>query len=98
MQTGVFHHGHNFGNLNISPYLVPGDPESGVVPLVSTEAPGNYGEADNRLQAYCFRMCLTKTPENRVQIERPENYDPPQFELLARVMDAGGRETAYNFV
>jgi len=97
VQTGVFHHGHNFGNLNISPYVVPGDPESGVVPLVSSEVPGEYGAADNRLQAYCFRMCLTKTPENRVPIERPENYDPAEFELLARVLDAGWRETFSKF-
>ncbi len=97
VQTGVFHHGHNFGNLNISPYIIPGDPASGVLPYVSTEDPGKYGEADQRLQAYCFRMCLTKTPGNRIPFEQPENYDPTKFELLARVLQAGWNETFDKF-
>lgn len=97
VQTGVFHHGHNFGNMNISPYLVSGAPESGVLPLVSTKPPGEKGEADHRLQAYCYRMCLTKTAENRVPIERPESYDSTQFELLARVLATGWNETFAKF-
>jgi len=97
IQTGVFHHGHNFGNMNISPYVVPEDPASGVLPLVSTEPPGKKGEDDHRLQAYCYRMCLTKLPENSIPFVRPENYDSTQFELLVRVLDNGWRETFNKF-
>lgn len=97
VQTGVFHHGHNFGELNISPYIIAGDASSGVLPLVSTEPPGTKGESDHRLQAFCYRMCLTKTPANRVAIDRPENYDPAKFELLARVLDKGWDETFDKF-
>ncbi len=45
MQTGVLHHRHHFGALKepISPYVVPGDPKSGVLPRISTEPPGEYG-------------------------------------------------------
>jgi lysophospholipase L1-like esterase len=98
VQTGVLHHGHHFGNLApISPYVVPGDPTSGVLPRISTDHPGEYGAADHRIQAYCFRMCLTDHPENRVTFPKPEGYDPQQYELLLRVFDAGWRDTFNKF-
>ena len=45
VQTGVLHHRHHFGVLPqpISPYVVPGDPASGVLPRISTAPPGEYG-------------------------------------------------------
>ncbi|WP_319502072.1 FAD-dependent oxidoreductase [uncultured Draconibacterium sp.] len=97
IQTGVLHHGHHFGSMNISPYVVPGDPTSGVLPRISTDDPGEKGDGDERIQAYCFRMCLTKVPDNRVPIEQPDNYDPAQYELLVRVLTHGWRETFNKF-
>ena len=57
VQTGVLHHRHHFGVLSakISPYVVPGDPKSGLLPRVSAAPPGDYGQADKRIQAYCYR-------------------------------------------
>jgi hypothetical protein len=94
IQTGVLHHGHHFGVLKkpISPYVVPGDPSSGLLPRISAEPPGNFGDADKRVQAYCFRMCLTNDPKNRVPFPKPEGYDANQYELLVRVLEAGWRE------
>ena len=97
VQLGVLHHGHHFGNLQISAYAIPGEPTSGVLPRVSTEPPGKRGEADNRLQAYCFRMCLTTTENNKIAVERPANYDSTQYELLVRVLDKGWNETFQKF-
>ncbi len=96
VQTGVLHHAHHFKN-DISPYIIPGDPGSGVLPRISTEDPGEYCEGDGRIQAYCFRMCLTKVPENRVEITRPDDYDSTQYELLARIFDAGWRDLFNKF-
>jgi hypothetical protein len=95
VQTGVLHHRHHFGAVSkpISPYVVPGDPSSGVLPRISTQPPGEYGKGDKKVQAYCFRMCLTQVPENRVPFAKPEGYDPKQYELLLRVFEAGWRET-----
>ena len=81
----------------ISPYLIPGDPKSGVLARVSTEPPGEYGDGDRRVQAYCFRMCLTDHPGNRLPFPKPANYDPRQYELLLRVFQAGWRETFDKF-
>ncbi len=97
VQTGVFHHGHHFGNLNISPYVRPGDPSSGVLPRISTQPPGVNGEGDRKVQAYCFRTCLTNVPANRVPFEKPAGYDPAQYELAVRVLNAGWRETFDKF-
>ncbi len=99
VQTGVLHHRHHFGAVKtaISPYVVPGDPKSGVLARISTAPPGNYGEADNKIQAYCFRMCLTKVPENRVPFAKPAGYDPKEYELMARIFEAGWRETFQKF-
>jgi len=99
VQTGVLHHGHHFGAVKqkISPYVVPGDPSSGVLPRVSPDPPGEYGAGDDKVQAYCFRMCLTKHEANRVPFPKPAGYDPAEYELLARIYEAGWRETFHKF-
>ncbi len=99
VQTGVLHHRHHFGVLTqkISPYWIPGDPKSGVLPRVSAAHPGERGAGDKKVQAYCFRMCLTDHPENRIPFAKPEGYDPKQYELLARIYEAGWKETFGKF-
>ena len=98
VQTGVLHHRHHFGVLSpISPYVVPNDRRSGVLPRISTAPPGEYGQGDHRIQAYCYRYCVTDHPENRMPFPRPEGYDPKQYELLARIYEAGWRETFDKF-
>ena len=99
VQTGVLNHRHHFGAVKeeISPYVVPGDPRSGVLPRISAEPPGEYGQGDKKVQAYCFRMCLTDHPDNRVPFPKPAGYDPKQYELLVRIFYAGWRETFQKF-
>ncbi|WP_353721787.1 FAD-dependent oxidoreductase [Dyadobacter sp. 676] len=92
IQAGVFQHRHYFAK-NISPYKVEGDPKSGLLPYVSGEKIGKNGEGDNKIQAYCFRMCLSSHPDNRIPFAKPEGYDPGKYELLARVYKAGWTET-----
>jgi hypothetical protein len=94
IQVGVLHHRHHFGAVKepISPYKVPGDPKSGVLPRVSTENPGIKGEGDKRVQAYCFRSCYTNDPSNRIPFPKPDGYDANQYELLLRVLKTGWDE------
>ncbi len=84
VQKGVFHHGHYFKD-KIDPYRIPGDPSSGLLPRISAEMPGENGTGDNKIQAYCYRLCLTQNPENRVPVTEPEGYDSTQYELLVRL-------------
>lgn len=60
--------------------------EQGLLPDISVEPPGEIGDGDNRVQAYNFRLCLSRDPENQVPIGRPPRYDPRRYTLLSRVM------------
>ncbi len=68
----------------ISPYVVAGDPKSGLLPRVEPKPPAPKGSSDHRVQAYNFRICLTDIEDNRVPIEKPASYNPLDYELLAR--------------
>jgi arylsulfatase A-like enzyme len=95
-QVGILHHGHHW-KMPVDPFKSPGNPASGLLPLVSADPPGTRGEGDTRVQAYCFRMCLTDHPDNRVPFAKPAGYDPARYELLARTLAAGWREVFAKF-
>lgn len=96
VQVGVFQHGHYFKS-KIDPYRIPGNPSSGLLFGVSAAAPGMNGEGDKKLQAYCFRLCMTDKPENRISFPKPAGYDPKKYELLVRVFQSGWDETFNKF-
>ncbi|MFI4862010.1 MAG: FAD-dependent oxidoreductase [Phycisphaerales bacterium JB063] len=73
----------------VDPYVVPGDPDSGLLPGVNPDAGGNDGDPDHRVQSYCYRLCLTNDPDNRVPFRRPAGYDEATYELLFRMFEAG---------
>lgn len=73
----------------IDPYVKKGDPTSGLLPGVNPDMGGEVGDADDKLQAYCYRMVLTNIPENRVPIAKPAAYKEADFELLFRTIEAG---------
>jgi hypothetical protein len=80
---------HQFPN-NISPYVTPGDPTSGLVPGVyinPVKAPDGTG--DTCIQAYNYRLTTTKVVANMVPFPEPASYNPERYELLGRVFAAG---------
>jgi hypothetical protein len=76
------------GGHNIDPYRQPGQPESGLLPLVSSESGGRVGAASSATQAYTFRLCLVQDAGvnrgNMMPVEPPANYNVEIFELWAR--------------
>ncbi len=82
--------GHRALEKRIDPYRLAGDPASGLLFSVSSAPLGQEGEPDATVQAFCFRLCLTRRPENRLPIEKPEGYDPTRYELQRRYLTAGG--------
>ena len=92
IQAEVFQHGHYF-KKNVSPFKVEGDPKSGLLPYVTDEKIGKNGEGDHKIQAYCFRMCLSANANNRIPFAKPAGYKASNYELLARVYKAGWTET-----
>ncbi len=79
---------HTF-DLPVSPYVIADDSNSGLLPGIDPNGPGEEGSGDNRVQAYNFRMCLTDAPQNRVPFTKPAGYDSLVFEPLFRYFEAG---------
>ena len=84
----VKHRHHRFVP-RVDPYVEKGKQESGLLPFLDPAGPGTEGAGDRRVQAYCYRMCLTDKPENRIPFFKPEGYDPLWYELLLRNFEAG---------
>ena len=66
---------HQFPD-GVSPYVTPGNPASGLIYGVSAEPLAATGTGDKKVQAYCFRLCLSRDPANQIPIARPDDYDP----------------------
>ena len=76
---------HQFVPARISPFVVPGQPSSGLLPGIDPgDAHRRVGRADHRVQAYNFRVCMTDDPSLRIDWVRPDGYDPRCFELAVR--------------
>ena len=80
-------HNHRF-IVKVDPFVKPGDPKSGLLFGIDKEL-GKEGEGDHRFQAYCFRMCMSNVPANRVPFPKPKDYEEAQYELLFRNFEAG---------
>ncbi|MEO5996889.1 MAG: FAD-dependent oxidoreductase [Chitinophagaceae bacterium] len=82
---------HNQFAVKVDPYKTPGDPLSGVIPTIQDEPFGIPGEGDKSLQAYCFRVCLTKNKDNQVSFTTPAGYNRSEYEIYIRYEKAGGK-------
>ncbi len=81
---------HQF-TAQIDPYVKSGDPASGLLPGLHSSGPGEEGAEDKRVQAYCYRTCMTDDASNLVPWPKPEGYDPLRYELGLRYALAGNR-------
>ncbi|MGH8542810.1 MAG: FAD-dependent oxidoreductase, partial [Gammaproteobacteria bacterium] len=73
---------HQFPD-GIDPYVVPGDPSSGLLPEITGAGVAPNGTGHPGVQAYNFRMCLCQG-ELRIPILRPAGYDSARYQLLLR--------------
>lgn len=76
---------HQFPD-GVDPYVNEGDPGSGYCWGISNNLLKETGSGDKLIQAYNFRLCLTNNKENQRPFEKPDNYDPAKYELLARAV------------
>jgi hypothetical protein len=76
----------------IDPYLRKGDPASGLLPGINPTPTEPDGTGDKKIQAYCYRMCLTSEPANMAPIAKPEGYREEDYELLFRAIEAGQKD------
>lgn len=89
---------HNFID-GVDPYIVKGNPSSGLLPFITKGGPGIDGSGNKGIQAYCFRMTLTDHPENRIPFKKPDEYNELEYELLFRNYEAaeGPIEEMYSY-
>ena len=50
------------------------------------------GGGDGLIQSYCYRVCLTDDPANRVPLAAPPGYDARRYELVIRYLEALGED------
>jgi hypothetical protein len=94
--NGAQIHGTHQFDAPVDPYALAGDVASGLLPGIESGEPV-VGAGDHRIQAYCFRMCMTDDPANRIPFPRPPNYDPRWYVLLERYFEAGWRDVFSKF-
>ena len=54
------------------------------LPFITSLRPGDDQAGEETVMVYSFRLCLTKSPANRVPFPEPQTYDPARFELIRR--------------
>ena len=72
---------------DIDPYVKPGDPKSGLLPLLQDIQLGPPGSADKLTMMYAFRWILTD--KDPIRIEKPDDYDPRRYEIFRRGFQKG---------
>jgi hypothetical protein len=77
---------YQFCRLPLSPYVIPDDPASGLLPEIAAVAFGKPGEGDFKVQAYNFRLQLSRGAE-RIAFPKPRAYDAGRYALLARFLN-----------
>ncbi len=88
VEKGKNLHNHRFV-VKVDPFVKAGDPTSGLLFGIEKDPLPGDGEGDHRLQAFCFRMCMSNVKENSVPFPKPADYDESKYELLFRNFEAG---------
>lgn len=91
VQSDGKHYSHSFTS-KVDPFTIEGEPGSGLLAGISPRPLAPDCTGDHKVQAYCFRMCMTNHPQNRVPFTKPDHYDPSRYELLIRVFNTGWRQ------
>ncbi len=81
---------YQFCRLPLSPYVIPDDPKSGLLPEIAVETPGKPGEGDFKVQAYNFRVQLSRGAD-RIAFPKPQEYHAGRYALLARFLNLDER-------
>ena len=77
---------NSFGGHQFPAPLNYTDGQGAILPMIFTGDPGVPGQADAKVQAFNFRMCLTNNASRYVPITQPAGYDPSYWELLRRYL------------
>ena len=79
--------------FDVDPYVVPGDPASGVLPMITTE-PYEPGEASKYMIAYNFRLQFVGEGGTPIKPLGRE-VDKKQYALAIRALEKHGKDKRY---
>ena len=82
---------HRQFQVNVDPYITPGDSTSGLIATIQPGELGIYGAPSKYIQGFCFRLCLTREEDNLIPIAKPDNYNPATYEIYRRYLKNGGK-------
>lgn len=89
-QTVSWKNVYQFCRLPLSPFVIPHDPASGLLPEIAAETHGKPGDGDFKVQAYNFRLQLSRDAD-RITFPKPREYDAGRYALLARFLNLDDR-------
>jgi hypothetical protein len=69
------------------------DAKGNLWPEISPAARGDIGTGDKRVQAYNFRVCLSRDKNNQVPFPKPADYNAARYALLQRLIEATAAKT-----
>ncbi|KAG5759297.1 hypothetical protein H9Q72_012579 [Fusarium xylarioides] len=78
----------------IDPYNDPDDPDSGLLPgvgrvITKFAALESRSKKDHRLQAFNYRLSLTREDDNKVEFFKPDGYNESHYKILIRYIKTG---------
>ena len=74
--------------LNVDPYVVPGNPASGVLPGLTANFPRPTAPPTTKSRPTTSASPSPRTPTGKLPWTAPPDYDPAQYELLKRAIQA----------
>jgi hypothetical protein len=74
----------NLKTFDLSPYVTPGDPTSGLLPMIDPE-PYVEGGASRHIMAYNFRFVWVPAGQG-VKVGTPTHFDAARYELVLRAL------------
>lgn len=69
------------------------DENGKLLPGIQDVPKGEAGAEDKKVQAYNFRICMTKRADIKVPFPKPPKYDPAEFKLLANFIQETANQT-----
>ncbi|KAF5667228.1 hypothetical protein FHETE_5931 [Fusarium heterosporum] len=78
----------------IDPYIKEGNSDSGFISGVGRDLNHTFaekarGQKDHRLQAFNYRLSLTRVEDNKVNFTKPNDYNESDYKILFRYIKAG---------
>lgn len=89
LYNGIQYSAHHNFKMFVDPYRKPGNKTSGLLPYISESPIGSQGSQDSLIQAYNFRLCLSKNVKSKVPFEKPVNYNSENYEIMYRYISTG---------